>query len=113
MSTTSTRLTKQECVALRAELVDLGYGQAESEMREPFARRLYPVPEHLRALDPSVVLVVGPRGSGKTELFKAFFSEDRAVANAVVDWMPKTPIRRAQSSRSEWRGAYPAGTALS
>ncbi|MCY4511668.1 MAG: hypothetical protein OXG35_32590 [Acidobacteria bacterium] len=110
MSTTSTRLTKQECVALRAELVDLGYGQAESETRELFARRLYPVPEHLRALDPSVVLVVGPRGSGKTELFKAFFSEDRAVANAVVRWMPKTPIRRAQSSRSEWRGAYPAGT---
>ena len=110
MSTTSTRLRKQDCVALRAELVDLGYGQAESEMGETFARRLYPVSEHLRALDPSVVLVVGPRGSGKTELFKAFFSGDRAVANAVVDWMPKTPILQAQSSRSEWRGAYPAGT---
>lgn len=83
MSTTSTRLSKRDCVALRAELVDLGYGQAESEMRETFARRLYPVSEHLRALDPGVVLVVGPRGSGQTELIKAFFSEDLSSLGSV------------------------------
>ena len=61
MSSTSNRLRKQDCIDLRARLVDLGYGQAEAETPELFAQRLYPVAEHLRALDPNVVLVVGPR----------------------------------------------------
>ena len=67
-------LTKQDCVVLRAQLGDLGYGQAEAETDDLFALRLYPVTEHLRALDTRVVLVVGPRGSGKNALFKALFS---------------------------------------
>ncbi len=110
MSILSRRLTKRDCVDLRVQLGDLGYGQAEAETRELFARRLYPVSEHLRALDPNVVLVVGPRGSGKSALFQAFFSEDRAVANAVAEWRPRAPMLEAQAATSEWRGAYPAGT---
>ena len=72
MSSTSKHLNKQDCVDLRTQIVDLGYGQAEVETQELFAHRLYPVAEHLRALDPNVVLVVGPRGSGKSALFQAF-----------------------------------------
>ena len=94
---------------MRAQL-HLGFGQAESEPPELFARQLYPVSAHLRALDPNVVLVVGPRGSGKSELFRAFFGNDRDVANAIADWMPKAPMLQAQSNSSEWRAAYPAGT---
>ena len=41
----SRRLTKQACVELRDQLSDLGYGQAEGETPELFARRLYPIPE--------------------------------------------------------------------
>ena len=110
MSITSRRLSRQDCVHLRAQLADLGYGQAEAETAELFAHRLYPVAEHLRALDPNVVLVVGPRGSGKSALFQAVFSEDRAVANAVAEWKPRVPMLEAQATSSEWRRAYPAGT---
>ena len=110
MNRTSRQLNKQDCVSLRRQLVDLGYGQAESEEQELFAYRLYPVSEHLRALDPRVVLVVGPRGSGKSALFKAFFSEDRDLATAIAGWMPKIRTPEAQSGSSQWRAAYPAGT---
>ena len=102
------RLTKEGCLALRRELADLGFGQADRETPELIARRLYPVPEHLRALDPNVVLVVGPRGSGKTHLFKAFFSNDSDLVRAVAARMPKTPAPRTQPGASEWVAAYPA-----
>jgi len=46
-------------------------GRAEGEDPARFPRTFLPVPEHLRAFDPDVVLVVGPRGAGKTELFRA------------------------------------------
>lgn len=110
MSSASRQLKKQDCIDLRRQLVYLGYGQAEAEAQELFARRLYPVSEHLRALDPNVVLVVGPRGSGKSALFQAFFSEDRGLANAIARWIPKPPILESKSSASEWKKAYPAGT---
>ena len=110
MNSTSRRLRKQDCIDLRAQLVDLGYGQAEAETRELFAHRLYPVPEHLRALDPNVVLVVGPRGSGKSALFQAFFSENRGLANAIAGWRPRHRSPQDPSNSSEWRAAYPAGT---
>ena len=105
------RLTKRDCQALRRDLASLGYGQADHETPELTARRLYPVPEHLRALDPNVVLVVGPRGSGKTTLFKAFFSNDRNLVRAVAARMPRTPASHAQPGASEWAwvAAHPAG----
>ena len=102
------RLTKENCWTLRHELADLGYGQADHETPELTARRLYPVSEHLRALDPDVVLVVGPRGSGKTALFKAFFSNDPDLVRAVVARMPKKPAVHTQPDASEWVAAYPA-----
>ena len=110
MSVASRRLGKQASIDLRAQLAHLGYGQAEAETPVLFARRLYPVSEHLRALDPGVVLVVGPRGSGKSALFKAFFSNDRKLADAVADRMPGIPASQTWTDSSEWRAAYPAGT---
>ena len=110
MSGTSRQLSKQDCIGLRRQLADLGYGQAESEGEESFAYRLHPVSEHLRALDPRVVLVVGPRGSGKSALFKAFFSKDRDLAAAISRRMPKARVLPNESDASEWRAAYPAGT---
>ncbi len=110
MSNRSPGLTKQDCMALRAQLTDLGYGQAETETDELFALRLYPVSEHLRALDTKVVLVVGPRGSGKSALFKAFFSENRDLADSIRRWAPGPSTLQALSDSSEWKAAYPAHT---
>lgn len=108
----SRALSKQECLTLRSQLTDLGYGQAEAETDELFALRLYPVTEHLRALDARVVLVVGPRGSGKSALFKAFFSENRDLADAIRRWMPGSSTLQVDSDSSDWRAAHPAHTSF-
>ena len=102
----SGRLTRQACAELRADLCNLGYGRAEVETPELIARRLYPVPEHVRALDPSVVLIVGPQGSGKSELFKAFF-EHRDLRSAVIRHASKTINLRIQPSSTTWSAVYP------
>lgn len=105
----SRRLTKQACAELRTELRDLGYGQAEGETPELFGRRLYPVSEHLRALDPNVVLVVGPRGSGKSELFNTFFKHGE-LRDTILRYAAKPVRLMIQSSSVVWKPAYPAGT---
>ncbi|MGC4065691.1 MAG: hypothetical protein QM784_13795 [Polyangiaceae bacterium] len=46
-------------------------GRAESERPDVFCRMFYAPKEHLGALDPEVSLILGPRGSGKTALFRA------------------------------------------
>ena len=106
----SPRLTKRACAELRRQLQGLGYGQAEGESSDLFARRLYPVTEHLRALDPGTVLVTGPRGAGKSELFKAFFQEDEAVGKAVLRRAPATVRKGVRFESAAWKSAYPAGT---
>ena len=107
---TARRLTKAVCSDLRADLRDLGYGQAESEAPTLFARRLYPVPQHLRALDPTVVLVVGARGTGKSELFRAFFREDaEGLGPAVLESVATEVRTAAEPERSTWINGYPAG----
>ncbi|MCY2966355.1 MAG: hypothetical protein NT069_22445, partial [Planctomycetota bacterium] len=47
------------------------YGVAESEPKDQFLKRFLPLKEHARALESNVILVVGDRGAGKTELFRA------------------------------------------
>jgi hypothetical protein len=67
------KLKKNTQKLLLDQLSNLGYGQSESEDQTHFAANLYPVPQHLRAFDPDVVLVVGDRGTGKSALFRAVF----------------------------------------
>ena len=105
----SRKLTKQACAELRTELRDLGYGQAEGQTPELVGRRLYPVPEHLRALDPNLVLVVGPRGSGKSELFNTFFKHGE-LRDTILRYAAKPVRLMIQSSSVVWKPAYPAGT---
>lgn len=81
-----------------------GAGRAEGERPERMALGFYPVPEHLRLLDPDVVLVVGPRGSGKTEIARVL--TDAAVYAAVARHAPRV---RLPSGNSEWLSAFPAG----
>lgn len=48
-----------------------GLGTAENESKDDieFLRNFLPIPEHRRALEPDVLLVLGGRGTGKTQLF--------------------------------------------
>ena len=107
---TTRYLTKAACAGLRADLRDLGYGPAESEAPTLFARRLHPVPQHLRALDPAVVLVVGARGTGKSELFRAFFKEDaEGLGSAILGRAAEKMRTAVEAERSTWVNAFPAG----
>jgi hypothetical protein len=66
------KLTKQDAQQLLTLIAEMGSaGSAEAEPDANFLSRYLPLPEHARALDPQVVLVIGDRGAGKTELFRA------------------------------------------
>lgn len=67
-----TKPTKADIPQLLQLITGMGsYGIAESEPDDTFLTRFLPLGEHARALDPNVVLVIGDRGAGKTELFRA------------------------------------------
>lgn len=72
---------------LLSSLAQMGsHGRAEKEDASKFPRTFYPVPEHAHAFDPDVVLVIGPRGSGKSELFRAVidFNLLRSIKNNTI-----------------------------
>jgi len=77
-------------------------GRAEGEKGERIAKGFFPVTEHLRLLDPEVVLVVGPRGSGKTEIARVLTDAD--LYKAVSRYAPAV---RLPSGSSKWIKAYP------
>lgn len=79
-----------------------GAGRAEGEPPERIASGFHPVPEHLRLLDPEVVLVVGPRGSGKTEIARVL--TDATLYEAVSRHAPAV---RLPAGRSSWLRAFP------
>lgn len=79
-------------------------GRAESESAEKLATGFFPVAEHLRLLDPEAVLVVGPRGSGKTEIARVL--TDTGLYQTISHYAPS--VRLPPGSLS-WIKAYPAG----
>jgi hypothetical protein len=66
-------------------------GRAESESPEVFCRMFYPPKEQLGALDPDVTLILGPRGSGKTALFRAVTEFD--LTETLREQNPKARIQ--------------------
>jgi len=78
-------------------------GQAESAQTDRIASDFYPVPEHLRALEPDVVLVIGDRGAGKSMLVTAAASPE--LRSAVV---ARSPGLRVPVGDTEWVKAFPA-----
>jgi energy-coupling factor transporter ATP-binding protein EcfA2 len=81
-------------------------GRAEGEDPALLAKTFHPVKEHLRMLDTDVVLIVGPRGSGKTEIFRALTDAglDKAVSSEASS-VPRMPA----AEKTEWLKAYPLG----
>ncbi|WP_438032526.1 hypothetical protein [Sorangium sp. So ce204] len=92
-------LTKSSRAALLASL-SLNAGQAE--VSDP--RVILPIAEHARALEPEVVLIVGDRGAGKTQLVRAL--EDESVRAALVR---RIPGLRAPVGHVEWRTVQTLG----
>lgn len=83
-------------------------GRAEGEDGERLPRTFWPVPEHMRAFDPDVVLIVGPRGAGKTELFRAVI--DRGLLPAIAGVLDRIRLPPLESDRTRWIAGYPIGT---
>jgi len=77
-------------------------GRAEGEQQDRLPKGFYPVPEHLRVLEPDTVLIVGPRGAGKTEIARVL--TDASLASSVEKFastlrLPKGP--------ADWRKGFP------
>jgi len=86
----------------RAELVQsLRFDAGQPEIAEN-DRNFYPIPEHLRALDPSVVLIVGDRGAGKTKLVQLTKSPGQQEALSR-----RFPDLRMMMEKTEWRDGHP------
>jgi hypothetical protein len=92
-------LTRESRAAL-VELLWLNAGQAETT--DP--RLIFPVVEHIRALEPEVVLIVGDRGAGKTQLVSAFAKAE--VRSALVQ---RAPSLRMPVGHVEWTTGWPLG----
>ena len=102
------KLSPTERGELLQALRDMGgAGQAESENVDLFRQRFYPVTEHLRAFSSDVTLIVGERGSGKSELFGAAMRFGLlAVASQHTPGVRMPPL---EPTRTQWLAAYPAG----
>lgn len=93
-------LTKQK----RAELVaSLSLNAGQAEVSDP--RVIFPVAEHARALEPEVVLIVGDRGAGKTQLVRAL--QDETIRAAMVR---RVRGLRAPEGQAEWLTGWPLGS---
>jgi len=95
-------------VELLGKLSHMGsYGRADHEPKDEFIKTFYPVPEHSRAFDPDVVLIIGPRGSGKTELFKAVLKFK--LLPAILRYSPQKSLQSSDLTNAEWIPAHPIG----
>ena len=83
-------------------------GQAETEAEDSFPKYYLPIQEHARAFDPDVVLIVGDRGSGKSELFRAVFSS--GLLPAIARHSPSVAkLALLKPGTTEWRKGFPIG----
>ena len=100
-------LTSAERKNLLSDLSQMGSsGSAEREKSETFKHTYLPVPEHIRAFDPSVALVLGVRGAGKSELFRAAVDEN--LLPAILRTTPEIRNLRI-SEKIEWLKGHPLG----
>ena len=63
--------------------------------------------EHVRAFDPGVILVIGPRGSGKSELFRAVIEMN--LLQAIQRCLPDSRLPFKELDKVKWIAGYPIG----
>jgi hypothetical protein len=97
-------LTNQRRKELLELLHNLGAGQEEKDP-DKVGAYLYPVPEHLRALEPDVVLIVGDRGAGKSQLKDVLVSPP--LREALIRRAPRI---RIPSGEARWLEGWPLGS---
>lgn len=99
-------LTNAERLRLLGLLQNLGAGVADARAHDPIAQRrtLYPIPEHLRAIEPEVALVIGDRGAGKSHLKDVL--KDSKLRQLLARYVPRS---RMASEAAEWVEAWPLG----
>lgn len=102
-------LQKEERLDLLRALITMGvHGRAEGEASDQFPKTFYPVREHLRMLDPSIVLIVGPRGSGKTAICRSLTEASPEVHDAITKHAED--YRLPPSNHVIWLKGFPLGT---
>ncbi|MGA2541948.1 MAG: hypothetical protein ABSG78_10390 [Verrucomicrobiota bacterium] len=101
------KLSEAERDVLLRGLSDMGAGQAESENAEMFCQRFHPVPEHVRAFAPDSTLVIGERGSGKSELFRAAVEFD--LLQPISAFAPSVRLPPLEKGKTQWIQGYPVG----
>jgi len=97
-------------------LQNLGAGVADAHIHDPerLRRTLFPIPEHLRAIEPEVVLVIGDRGAGKSHLKEVLRDVDlrktltryvprTRMANEAADWVEAWPLGKEGPESGTWR----------
>jgi hypothetical protein len=101
-------LTYENQRTLLSNLAYMGSkGRAEGESRDRFPQTFHPVAEHARAFDPDVVLVIGPRGAGKSELFRAVI--ELRLLPAISRHAQSLRLPSGDPTRTVWVAAYPVG----
>lgn len=99
---------QEEHIRIVRDLSRMGsYGRAEGESKDSFPKSFYPVPEHVRAYDSDVVLIIGPRGAGKSELFRAVI--ELKLLPAIARNAPGIRLPPVDSPRTSWVAGYPIG----
>jgi hypothetical protein len=98
------RQWQEKRLFLLRSLANIGHrGRAEGADVDTIRRGYYPVADHLRVLDPEVVLVVGPRGSGKSEIARVL--TDASLFDAIKSFAPSV---RLPSGPASWLKVHPA-----
>ncbi|HRI64755.1 MAG TPA: hypothetical protein PK156_10955 [Polyangium sp.] len=92
-------LTSEERLELLQTLrSDSGQAEVGGRIKDNF----FPIAEHLRAFEPDVVLIVGDRGAGKTQLVRV--AQDPDLRKAVKRIGPNVRLPKGQT---EWLNGYP------
>lgn len=98
-----TNSNQEDARKLRQILIDMAAaGQGESGDPTSFLKRFLPLKSHARILESDCHLIIGHRGAGKTELFRALKIPGGAEAIASVS----TRIQREDIERIQWTVGY-------